>query len=232
VCAACDVQAKQLEATGLSEDAVHKCLKTVLVQLEATKFLPEDEHVSLFGENKSEIAEMLLVKGLHDLGFRIINDFRLAALRIYEGVVSRLLNSARSSKVLKQQLERVMELLKGVQGLLSEDETDELICCTISHLVALKDTASATKLVGRITSVPARVKGCIACGRLPQALEFAKQSERKENLELVLEASESVGNKDVAKKARKLLQQLVLSRADNSGGQPPGSSSSRWGLSP
>ncbi len=160
---------------------------------------------------------MLLVKGLHDLGFRIINDFRLAALPIYQGVVSRLLNSAKSSKVVKQQLERVMELLKGVQGLLSEDETDELLCSTIAHLVSLKDTSSATKLVGRMTSVSARVKGCIACSRLPQALEFAKQSERKENLDLVLEASEAVGNKDVAKKARKLLQQLVFSKADSSG---------------
>eukprot|EP01112_Ceratiomyxa_fruticulosa_P023548 TRINITY_DN9040_c0_g1_i1.p1 TRINITY_DN9040_c0_g1~~TRINITY_DN9040_c0_g1_i1.p1 ORF type:complete len:231 (-),score=55.93 TRINITY_DN9040_c0_g1_i1:342-1034(-) len=124
----------------LTEGEINKYLHTVQLQIEVTKYLAAHfkaisgyqliqlHKISLFStpKQKGEVAEFLLILGNFDLGFRIVQDFRLPHSLVTIQAATTLCRKKQSSKV--------DELLKNIKGTVGDDDWDSVVLACISVL--------------------------------------------------------------------------------------------------
>jgi len=164
----------------LTEGEINKYLHTVQLQIEVTKYLAAHfkaisgyqliqlHKISLFStpKQKGEVAEYLLILGNFDLGFRIVQDFRLPHSLVTIQAATTLCRKKQSSKV--------DELLKNIKGTVGDEDWDSVVLSCISVLAQeLDEHKSAEKLVAKLITTESKVKAHIMCGKLKAAYLMA-----------------------------------------------------------
>lgn len=116
------------------------------------------------------VCELVLVADNFDLAFQIINDFRLPTVSIYSAAVVKMIHKKQSNKVL--------QLLKNINGTLPDTDWDFIVMAAVRTLTEeLQDLKTAEKFAPKLQSVGNRVEALILCGKLKAAyLEAVKSN--------------------------------------------------------
>jgi hypothetical protein len=135
----------------LSEADINKYIKKIKIQSEIVAYLkdidspditPENRSATLFGslKQRSDLAEIVLVHGNHDLGLGLVLNFQLPVTPILTKVVSTL--------VQRNQSKKVEEFIKRGRALLTTDiDWDSFIVSCIKTFVDAGQGSTASKLI-------------------------------------------------------------------------------------
>lgn len=139
--------------------ALSRLLKTINLQFEVLDFFWRSKAsgpASILGtdEERADLAQRLIVAGNMDLAFRLIQEFQLAALRVYEAAIAAFAASRQASAI--------TALVRHVQALLGDEERDVLLRAAIeAQAVQLGDLKAAEQWVPLVAQPQVRVRGFI-----------------------------------------------------------------------
>jgi zinc finger FYVE domain-containing protein 26 len=158
---------------------LHKYFRLVNLQLEVCRVVntlmknkalesPLDQTLTLFGDTqaKCEIAMLMLIHHNVDLGFRIVQEFQLPIVQIYQNALVKLTQS--------KQFKYINEVMKSVSVLLSDDEWNRLVQTVIKVYVEHgQDSATAEKFIPLLRGDEVKISALITCGKLKSAYLLA-----------------------------------------------------------
>jgi zinc finger FYVE domain-containing protein 26 len=144
----------------LSETEISKYFRKVVLQKSIMEFLQERPNIaemeelrklSMFGSSKDKIAERLVVLApSSDLGFRMMQEFRLPQGEIYSRAVRELVLSKRKSEL--------TALLKTIKGAIDHEEWDMVLLAIIkTYSQDMKDASSGEKYISKIFNAKSQV---------------------------------------------------------------------------
>jgi len=171
----------------LNEGEINRYIKSTTLQLQITKFLYQNikgpaPNLSVFGNaiQRSALAEQVIVLHNFDLAFQIIQEYRLPIKQIYINAVAKI--------VQKKQLNKVNDLLRSIQGTITEDEWDEVVLACITSLANdVNEPKTAEKWITKLTNNSNKVIAHIACGKLKAAYLLAVKCNLRSSIELIRE---------------------------------------------
>ena len=184
----------------LSENEINKFHRKVVLQGSILEFLQqrptiseteELRKLSMFGSSKDRIAERLVVLApASDLGFRMMQEFRLPQGEIYSRAVRELVTSKRKSEL--------AALLKTVKGAIDADEWDMVLLSIIkAYAEDMKDSSAAEKYISKIYSSKSQMISYRLVGKLKTAYILAAKVQDLEQVKQVRAAALESGSKNV-----------------------------------
>jgi zinc finger FYVE domain-containing protein 26 len=170
-------QEKSSKILSLTE--INRYLTTLSLQIQVTQFfdiqvksnlitLSSVQSLTLFGnvQQKTEIAELLLVLYSFELAFQIIQHFQLPMKQIYIDSLSQIAR--------KKQINKISDFLKYIKGTINDIEWDEILLACISVISKENfDPKSAEKFVGKLVEPENKIKGFILSDKLKAAYLLA-----------------------------------------------------------
>lgn len=137
-----------------------RLLKSINLQFEVLEFFSRakaaESAASIFGTDveRAALAQRLIVAGNMDLAFRLIQEFELAALSVYETAIAAFAAARQGASI--------TALVRQVQALLSDEERDVLLRAAIeAQAVQLGDLKAAEQWVPLVAQPQVRVRGFI-----------------------------------------------------------------------
>lgn len=151
----------------------------------------ELRRLSMFGSAKERIAERLVVLAPEsDLGFRLMQEFRLPQGEVYARAVRELVSARRRTEV--------AGLLKQIKALLEGEEWDTVVLALVRALAEdAGDKAAAEKYIGKLSSPRAQVQAYRVCGLLKTAYVLAAKSGFVDEVQAVRVAALQAGSSTV-----------------------------------
>lgn len=161
----------------ISKADVSKYIRTAKLQFKVTNYYyeaakeithPLPHEVSLFGALKIKMAitENLIVNRNFDLGFQIIQEYRLSASEIYRGAIEHLARS--------RQTKKIDELLKNIRALMKDSEIDLCILSAIEvYVKEFQDYQTADEFVSKMKTSSLICEAFILCKQLKNAYFLA-----------------------------------------------------------
>ena len=198
---------------GLASADVSLLLRGADLQLVVTQLFarnakavpPELLALSLFGttQDRVRLAVQCVLLGNYDATFGIVQDFRLSGTQVYAAAMQAL---ARASPRTRNGVARMFDLLKQARCNLLEAELDAVALAGMQVLVdELHDTKSAEKMLAKLASNKARVRGQALCGKFKAAYMAAAKDALVDEMQYVLSLAE--GRDPVnAERCRQFLQ--------------------------
>ncbi len=175
----------------LSEAEMSKYFRKVVLQISVMEFLeqrpaiPENEELrklSMFGSAKDKIAERLVVLApTSDLGFRMMQEFRLAQGEIYSRAVRDFVVNKRKNEL--------TALLKTLKGTIDHEEWDTVLLAIIRAFIEIKDTSNAEKYISKLFSTTAQIVAYRLVGLLKTAFVLAAKGGDVEEIGLIRAAA-------------------------------------------
>ena len=160
---------------------ISKYFRKVNLQISIRDYLSEknngvasDEELrklSMFGSSKTKekIAERLIFLGNNDLGFRVMQEFRLPQGEIYSNAVKEM--------VLNKRKKEMANLLKTIKGMIDSDEWDTVLLSIVkTYAVDLNDKSNGEKYISKIFNPRSQVKAYTVVGLLKTAFVLAAKS--------------------------------------------------------
>ena len=189
-----------LDMPVLPSSQISKYLKVIKFQMQVCRaFGPQStekekfvfsEDISLFGSKKKkcEIAEVAISFGLFDLGYRLINEFRLPDVSIYANAAISLAASGSMTKI--------TDFLGNLKESVQENDFNEICYQVIVALVNGKgDLKGAEKLIVRLSDEKYRYKSLIKCNKLKQAYLSAVKIGDRAGVQEVLDEAKRTNSK-------------------------------------
>ena len=189
-----------LDMPVLPSSQISKYLKVIKFQMQVCRaFGPQStekekfvfsEDISLFGSKKKkcEIAEVAISFGLFDLGYRLINEFRLPDVSIYANAAVSLAASGSMTKI--------TDFLGNLKESVQENDFNEICYQVIVALVNGKgDLKGAEKLIVRLSDEKYRYKSLIKCNKLKQAYLSAVKIGDRAGVQEVLDEAKRTNSK-------------------------------------
>ncbi|KAL6058640.1 Nuclear pore complex protein Nup85 [Balamuthia mandrillaris] len=191
----------------LNQSELTKFLKTVKLQIEVSKFFFAQSknsanlayiqkyitnELSLFGtkEQKTAIAEHILVLYNYDLAFRIMQDYRLSLPSVYRRAIAAIIRRKQSAKI--------FDLLKQAKGTINDTEWDSVVLEGVRVLVLdFNDIKTGEKLAAKLVSEESKGEGLLLCNKLKSAYLSAVKRNDVEQIRLILSRARKTGDKTV-----------------------------------
>jgi zinc finger FYVE domain-containing protein 26 len=155
---------------------------------------------TLFGaiNQKIAVAEEMLAHHNYDLGYQIMQEFRLPVTQVYPNAISKI--------VARKQANKLEDMLRNVKGILNDNDWDFVVQCCINIFVKeLNDPKSAEKFVPKLLNDSNRLTAYLACGKLKTAYLQAVQTEDINAIKLIMTEAEKTSTPSIVELCKKFL---------------------------
>jgi hypothetical protein len=199
--------------SSLSESEINKYLRTINLQIEVLKFAGAQNKggglatqllaLSLFAsqKQKAELAEQVLIAYNFDLAFKIVQDFRLPVVHIYNNGIAIITR--------RKQLAKVNEALRMIKVTMDDNEEWDQLVLTVVNILAkeLGDKEAAEKYITKLENQDNAVSALITCGKLKTAYLAAAKTGRLDQMKQIQLESEKADNRTVSQLCANYLTQ-------------------------